>query len=224
MPEHQSKVRRLAAPLHAVFNLNFIRSNALFVKQFITAPRTVGAIAPSSRFLARKMVDQIDFESARCIVEIGPGTGVFSELLIKNSHPDCQILLIETNPAFVKKLQTKYQHFTNVNVIQDSGEMINLYKMKYGIEHIDYVVSGIPFSSLPKNVSTNILSTVRKALDDKGVFILFQYSLVKIKSITRWFDICDIQRSWINLPPAYVFTCHGKDEVPEELIEDSEEI
>lgn len=210
MPENQSLFRRLTAPMGAFFQINFIHSKLLFARQFISTPRTVGAIAPSSRFLARKMVEQIDFNSARCIVEIGPGTGVFTDLLIKQRAEHCQILLIETNEVFVQQLKERYGDLNNVRIIHDSGEKINLYKMKYGIEHIDYIVSGIPFSSLPAQVSTNILLTVNKALAPKGQFILFQYSLMKVKTITTWFDITSIERSWANLPPAYVFTCCSK--------------
>ncbi|CAG9296517.1 class I SAM-dependent methyltransferase [Celerinatantimonas diazotrophica] len=210
MPENQSLFRRLTAPMSAFFQINFIHSKILFARQFLSTPRTVGAIAPSSRFLARKMVEQIDFNSARCIVEIGPGTGVFTDLLIKRRSDHCEIILIETNEVFVQQLNERYGHLDNVRIIHDSGEKINLYKMKYGIEHIDYIVSGIPFSSLPAQVSTNILSTVNKALSPNGRFILFQYSLMKVKTITTWFDITFIERSWANLPPAYVFTCRSK--------------
>lgn len=210
MPENQSLFRRLTAPMSALFQFDFIQSKLLFARQFLSTPRTVGAIAPSSRFLARKMVNQIDFTSARCIVEIGPGTGVFTELLIKRRSEHCQVILIETNEEFVRQLNDRYGHLDNVQIIHDSGEKINLYKMKYGIEHIDYIVSGIPFSSLPAQVSTNILATVNKALTADGRFILFQYSLMKIKTITAWFDITFIERSWANLPPAYVFTCRSK--------------
>ncbi|MFM2483873.1 class I SAM-dependent methyltransferase [Celerinatantimonas yamalensis] len=196
--------------MSTIFQGTIVQSKLLFLKQFLATPRTVGAIAPSSRSLARKMIEQIDFTKARCIVEIGPGTGVFSELLIKYCQPHCQIILIETNPVFVEQLEQKYQHMDNVRVVHDSGEKINLYKIKFGIEHIDYVVSGIPFSSLPAQVSTNILSTVHKAIGDDGRFILFQYSLMKVRALTKWFDLTHIERSWINLPPAHVFTCRRK--------------
>lgn len=46
-----------------------------FLHEFIKHPKHTGAIAPSSKILARKMVDVIDFNRAKCIVELGPGTG-----------------------------------------------------------------------------------------------------------------------------------------------------
>ena len=54
-----------------------------FLKEYIKHPRTVGAVAPSSRRLANGMMMPIDFENASCILEFGPGTGVFTEELIR---------------------------------------------------------------------------------------------------------------------------------------------
>lgn len=47
-----------------------------FIKQYITKPRNVGAILPSSKYLANKMIENIDFETANYIVEYGPGTDI----------------------------------------------------------------------------------------------------------------------------------------------------
>ncbi len=50
----------------------------MFLLEYIKNPSKVGAIAPSSRYLADGMIQSIDFNSAECIVEYGPGTGVFT--------------------------------------------------------------------------------------------------------------------------------------------------
>lgn len=208
---YSSIFKLILTPMNFIFSSDFIQSNSLFLKQFVTKPRSVGAILPSSKFLAKKMVAQIDFGKARCIVEIGPGTGAFTEQLLKHrKSSQCQLILIETNERFCRQLQDKYQHIENLQIIHDSGEKVNFYKMKYEIEQIDYVVSGIPFSSLPKQVSKNILISVTKAIGTTGSLILFQYSLFKVKTITQFFDITHIERSWLNVPPALVFTCRQK--------------
>ena len=54
-----------------------------FLLQYITHPRTVGAIIPSSKNLSRKMIANIDFNKCKCIVELGPGTGVFTERILE---------------------------------------------------------------------------------------------------------------------------------------------
>ena len=66
-----------------------------FLKQFWKEKKMVGAMAPSSRFLAKKMLKNIDFENARILIELGPGNGVFTEKIIEKMHPDAKLLVFE---------------------------------------------------------------------------------------------------------------------------------
>ena len=79
-----------------------------FLKQYLRTPRSIGAIAPSSKYLAEKMVSDIDFEAAGCIVEYGPGTGVFTDELLKKLRPETKLLLLEANKDFCTRLRKKY--------------------------------------------------------------------------------------------------------------------
>ena len=54
-----------------------------FLGEFIKERKTVGAIAPSSKFLMKKMIAPIDFQKADVIVELGPGNGVFTKVFWK---------------------------------------------------------------------------------------------------------------------------------------------
>ena len=49
-----------------------------FFLEYLRHPSTIGAVAPSSRWLARKMIEAIRFNRCKCIVEYGPGTGAFT--------------------------------------------------------------------------------------------------------------------------------------------------
>ena len=178
-----------------------------FIKQYITKPRSVGAILPSSRYLANKMIQEIDFDYAKCIVEYGPGTGVFTEKLVKNRTKDTLILLFEYNYEFYKGLKEKYKNEQNMYIINDSAEYMDKYLNDYNIPRVDYIVSGLPFASLPQCVSSAILGKTRKYLNKNGKFITFQYTLLKKSFIKQYFsDIC-IKREVRNIPPAYVFSC-----------------
>lgn len=178
-----------------------------FIKQYITKPRTVGAILPSSRYLANKMVEGIDFDCAKCIVEYGPGTGIFTDKLVKNRKENTVILLLEYNYEFYKKLKEKYKNEPNMHIINDSAEYIDKYLNEYNIPTIDYIVSGLPFASLPQSVSSAILDKTRKYLNENGKFITFQYTLFKKGFIKQYFDDISIKREVRNIPPAYVFSC-----------------
>ncbi|WP_315118265.1 rRNA adenine N-6-methyltransferase family protein [uncultured Clostridium sp.] len=178
-----------------------------FVKQYITKTRTVGAILPSSKYLANKMIENIDFNCASYIVEYGPGTGVFTEKMIKKRKRDTIILLFESNKEFCNLLKEKYKNEPNLYIINDSAEYIEKYIIRYDIPWIDYIVSGLPFASLPHNVSSNILKQTQNHLKEDGKFITFQYTLLKKDFIGQYFKEVGIKREVRNIPPAYVFCC-----------------
>jgi len=179
-----------------------------FIKQYVSKPRTVGAILPSSKYLADKMIQNIDFTNARCIVEYGPGTGVFTEKILEKKAQDTLVLLFETNKEFYLMLKEKYASKANIHIVNDSAENIEKHLLKHNISCIDYVVSGLPFASLPADVSSNILAETKKHLKkEEGRFITFQYTLFKKDFIGRYFNRIEIVREIRNVPPAYVFCC-----------------
>lgn len=178
-----------------------------FLKEYVKHPRNTGAIAASSPQLAKGMMNKIDFNNANYIVEIGPGTGAFTREIMKRKRPSTFLLLIEINEAFYAILQKRYQHDPSVQVIHGSAEKIEEYLMTLHISKIDYCVSGLPFSSLPATVSTNILKNVTNSLTPDGKFITFQYSLFKLAFINEHFFKISVEKVWFNLPPAYVLSC-----------------
>jgi len=178
-----------------------------FIKQYITKPRTTGAVLPSSKYLATKMVQGIDFSQAEYIVEYGPGTGVFTDKILEARRPDTIVLLIENNPEFYKLLKEKYPNEENLHIINDSAEKIETYLQRWNIPHADYIISGLPFASLPQEVSTRILTQTKKHIKEGGKFITFQYTLLKKDFIGQFFNEIDIKRERRNIPPAYVLTC-----------------
>ncbi|MHB8062875.1 MAG: class I SAM-dependent methyltransferase [Ruminiclostridium sp.] len=178
-----------------------------FIKQYIIKPRTVGAVLPSSKYLANKMIEEIDFSNAECIVEYGPGTGVFTEKLIANRNMDTVIILFESNKEFSKMLERKYKNQPKLYIINDSAQHIDKYLTHYSIQEVDYIVSGLPFASLPHDVSAAILVETKKYLKQNGKFITFQYTSLKIKLIQNYFKKVDIKMEARNIPPAFVLCC-----------------
>lgn len=178
-----------------------------FVLQYFMKPRATGAILPSSNYLANKMVEDIDFKNAKCIIEYGPGTGIFTEKLIENRNQDTIVMLLEYNNEFYNLLKEKFKDEKNLFIINDSAENVCEYLLKYKIENVDYIVSGLPFASLPKHVSENILKQTKNILKKDGKFVTFQYSLFKVKFIKKYFRYIDLKREFRNIPPAYVLNC-----------------
>lgn len=178
-----------------------------FLKEYIKNPLKVGAIMPSTKYLAKEMIKNIDFNCARCIVEYGPGTGVFTEEILKKSSKSTLILLFETNKEFYNNLKLRYKSVNNIIVINDGAENVSKYLAKLNIKKVDYVISGLPFTSLPENTSKRILYNTKKILSDRGEFITFQYSLFKKKLFKKNFSYITHTKIYKNIPPAYVLRC-----------------
>ncbi|MCL2188354.1 MAG: methyltransferase [Defluviitaleaceae bacterium] len=178
-----------------------------FIWQYITRPRSVGAIAPSSRFLARKMVQGVDFTQAKCIVEFGPGTGVFTRELIARRQEGTVIIAIERNADFCEILRKQFADIANLHIINGSADQVQAYLAERGFSHACYIVSGLPFASLPRELSEAILTQARVSLREGGQFITFQYTLLRKDLIARFFSSIEVKRELRNLPPAYVLRC-----------------
>src|SRR6202050_2048448 len=76
----------------------------LLARNFFRHPRMLGSIVPSSRFLIRQLLAQINFTQARVIVEYGPGVGGITSEILRRMHPDAILIAIEMNPDFVSSL------------------------------------------------------------------------------------------------------------------------
>jgi phospholipid N-methyltransferase len=115
--------------------------------------------------------------------------------------------MLEYNKEFYTLLKERYNGYGNILIINDSAENVDLYLEKYKIRNVDYVVSGLPFASLPKNISNKILKKTRTILKKDGLFITFQYTLLKKRFITGYFKKIELERVVLNVPPAYVLKC-----------------
>lgn len=181
--------------------------NLLFLKEYIKDIRNVGAIAPSSRFLARKMLKSIDFDTAKVIIEYGPGTGVFTNEIAGRIKPDTTLIVIETNPIFYQKLCEKYKSRKNIEIINASAADIHSLQKSRSLPAPDYIISGLPFAALPAHVSKKILRDTSKLLGNTGEFITFQYTLLKKPLLNSYFNSIIVSRELRNIPPAYILRC-----------------
>jgi phospholipid N-methyltransferase len=181
-------------------------SKKKFISEVFKSGGTIGALSPSSSFLAEKMLKPIDFDKANCVVEFGPGTGVFTHKLLEKMNPKATLLVFEINPAFFEVL--KKIEDNRLVIINDSAEKIAYYLNLNNYEKADYIVSSLPFTMIPDEVVDGILSNSYKALTEKGKFIQFQYSLNALSKLKAIFRKVKINFTFLNLPPAFVFVCN----------------
>jgi phospholipid N-methyltransferase len=181
-------------------------SRRSFLREFFKANRMVGSVLPSSRFLSSKMLAPIDFSQAKLIIELGPGTGVFTKALVKAIPKDCQLLVIELNDAFFNNLQ-KQIISPQVKLIHGSATDISLFLKEIGLEHADYIISSLPLSNFPKELRSSILTGCKNSLTPEGKFIQFQYSRGLKKMYGDYFSKVQIDYTVFNFPPAFIYTC-----------------
>lgn len=179
---------------------------ASFLEEFLRNPAVVGSLVPSSRELTDQLMAPIDFARARCIVEYGPGTGVFTDVLLQRRRPETALLLVEVNRRFCQQLQERYHGQPGVHVVHGSADCTAEYLRERGLGPVDYVVCGLPFSSLPRRLGWRILEHTRQLLLPTGRLVLFQYSLRNRRLFERFFRLVGHAHVLLNLPPAYVLT------------------
>lgn len=175
-----------------------------FVEEFFRNPAVVGSLVPSSRELTAQVMAPIDFATARCIVEYGPGTGVFTDVIMQRRRAETVVLLVEVNEQFCKLLQERYRGQPNVHVVCGSADQTAQFLAEINAPRAEYVVCGLPFSSLPLRLGWRILEHTREVLRPDGKLILFQYSLQNTKLFERFFRLERQAHVLLNLPPAHV--------------------
>lgn len=177
----------------------------LFLKEFIKNWRKVGSVAPSSPFLAEKMLAPIDFEKAKTIVELGPGSGVFTRELLKRITPDSKLIAFETNCDFCRELENIGD--SRLTIRNESAMNIEKY---LGEKQADYIVSGIPLANLGNEDKKNLLATAHRVLAPGGKYIQFQYTRESQTELEDMFDEVEINFTPLNIPPAFVYSCLKK--------------
>ena len=177
-----------------------------FIYQFLNKPKTVGSITPSSGHLTKKILSFVDFtKEGLVLLEYGPGTGPFTSEIIKYLKPTDQLIVIELNPKFAADLKEKFKDYKNVKIYEDCVANTKKILDKEGIKQVDYIISGIPFSSLPKDVTEDILTNTKSIMSNTTIFLTFQYSKFKKESFEKYFEIIDVKFVFRNIPSAFVF-------------------
>ncbi|MBM3418238.1 MAG: hypothetical protein FJY17_04870 [Bacteroidetes bacterium] len=178
-----------------------------FLQRFLKERKTVGAMAPSSNFLAKKMLSRVDFNKVRLIVELGPGTGVFTEEIIAKMNEETRLLVIELDDVFYELLVEKIE-YPNVEIVKASAtELLNLLTER-NIESVDLIISSLPLANLSSSLKSVILKSCKQSLTkNDGQFVQFQYTLRSHRLLKRIFPNVVVDFTLLNVPPAFVYSC-----------------
>lgn len=181
-------------------------SAVLFARNFFKHPRMLGSLIPSSRFLIDELLAQVDWREARVLVEYGPGVGSFTTEILRRMHPDAQLVVIEMNDEFVKLLGSSYED-PRLHVVHGSADDVQSVLAGLGLDQADYVISGIPFSTMPPPVRDSILKQTHDVLGDDGAFLVYQFSGDVLPHLEGLFREVRQDFELLNILPARLFFC-----------------
>ncbi|WP_315371877.1 methyltransferase domain-containing protein [Paenibacillus xylanexedens] len=188
----------------------------LFLQGFLRNPKRVGSLLPSSKLLARKIVQSVRWDEVRTIAELGPGTGAVTRLLRSHLPKSATVFLFERDPKMRNNLKKTYPEF-----MYHSNASYLVKKMhQEHIHQLDNIICGLPFFNFSREMRQNILSQIHTALRPGGTLVLYQYSLHMRKQLAELFEMEKIQFVPFSFPPVFVYVCHKRqDEGQREAID-----
>jgi phospholipid N-methyltransferase len=178
----------------------------VFARNFFAHPRMLGSLIPSSRFLVEQVLEDVDWRRAKTIVEYGPGVGNFTSTILRRMRPDARLLALELNEEFVRFLRETMPD-PRLEVLHESAANVERGLAERGLLPADYVISGIPFSTMPKHVRAAILRSTRTVLDPDGAMLVYQFSRRVLPYLEHEFGRVDRGFEPLNVLPARVFRC-----------------
>jgi len=172
-----------------------------FLSQLVKTPRQIGAVIPSGPVLAGRMAQGLGPSSGR-VVEIGPGTGVITDQILRAGVPPQNLVLLEMNTLFCDRLRVR---FPKVAVHNENADRIT----SLGLRDVSCVISSLPLLNMTNEVQTAIVSAAFKTLCDGGDFVQFTYGfrppiapgIIGDLGLTWTRE----GRVWANVPPASVY-------------------
>ncbi len=150
-----------------------IRDSVKFLGSFVRRPGQVGAVMPSSRYLADLLVGDLSMlEPGDVVVEYGPGTGPMTKVIDERLPDGVEYLGIELEEKFHSMLEDRYPH---LRFVRGSAADVRSILTEHRLAMPKRIISGIPFASLPENVQQAIVLGTQEALHRDGEFRTFQY-------------------------------------------------
>ncbi len=176
----------------------------VFFEGFVKNPVMVGSIVPSSRFTIAKMLGPVDWDNTKLFVEYGPGVGTFCRPVLDRLRRDGMLIVIDTNPDFIDYLKHSITDSRFVAVNGSAADVEDIVRA-HGHEKADYVLSGLPFSTLPDGVGPAIAAATYRVLRRGGAFLVYQFTPRAGDFMAQFFARIDKGLEWINVPPCFLF-------------------
>jgi phosphatidylethanolamine/phosphatidyl-N-methylethanolamine N-methyltransferase len=181
-----------------------LADTTLFLKEWLANPQRTGSVAPSSPKLAAAMARWLPRDPESFVLELGPGTGAVTEMLLKRGLREDRLVAIEHNPKLARLLREK---FPRAHIITgDAWQLDELLRGRHEpIESVGAVISSLPLLNFPLEQAEALAQKIRSVLKPHGNWVQYSYHLGK-KSVrgSSSFQLRASKIVWLNLPPARV--------------------
>ena len=175
-----------------------------FLRGFLKHPVMVGSVIPSSQRLIDRMLGPVDWSETRLFVEYGPGVGTFTRVILDRLPESAKLVTIDTSPEFTAFLKESIDDERLVAVTASAADIEKVLGDR-GLGKADYILSGLPFSTLPPGVGEAIGAATSRALRPGGAFLVYQFSPKVREFIAPVFERIERGFEWLNVPPATLF-------------------
>ncbi len=176
----------------------------VFLQGFIEHPVMVGSIIPSSRFTIAKMLGPVKWNECKLFVEYGPGVGTFCRPVLDRLPRNGQLIVIDTNPLYIDYLKATITDSRFKTVLGSAVDVAEIIRA-HGHDHADYVLSGLPFSTLPDGIGPAIAAATHKVLRPGGAFLVYQFTAAARDFMARHFRHIDAGYEFWNVLPCKLY-------------------
>jgi phospholipid N-methyltransferase len=188
-------------------------SEDVFWRQVFQDPRKVGAIGPSSRELAKVVVESAGIETAQTIIELGPGGGVITEEILRRKPATASLLALENNPALIGPLRARFREAAFVETC--ASRLPEIFEER-NIPSAESIISTLPWTLFRPELQSRIIAGVRQCLRPGGVFsigVCYGIHLLPAGRALRTLLDAHFEKVttspiiFANMPPAFVYSC-----------------
>ena len=191
---------RHSLPQHVAEQVNH---KLRFFKGLVSQPKTVGAIVPTSIYMAKRMASVANPASGLPVLELGPGTGVVTRALLRRGIAPEKIFAVEYSSEFCAHLK---KAMPKVNLIQGDAFDLDATLGKEGASHFDCVISGLPLLNFSMAKRISLLEDVLNRLPRGRPFLQFSYGPVApIPSGHGHYSVKRFGWEFRNIPPAQMW-------------------